>query len=245
MKADRETLVRDIAVEHPQAVRVFESHGIDYCCGGRRPLEEACREANVAVEKVLEELAQPKAADEPDQRWQEASLADLADHIVEKHHAFVRQESPRLTALASKVRSRHGSIHPELTKIEETFGALAFELNHHMLKEERVLFPMIKRLEEASRSAPSTAGEYRNVEFPIRQMMSEHDNAGELLSAIRSETGQFRAPGDACPSFRALYHGLEEFERDLHRHIHLENNILFPRAVLATNLTTEESGVTL
>jgi regulator of cell morphogenesis and NO signaling len=243
MNTDRESLVRDIAAEHPQSVRVFEAHGIDYCCGGRRRLEEACRAANIAVETVLEELHQPPAVDQPDRNWNQASLADLAGHIVEKHHGFVRQESPRLTALAAKVRSKHGSAHPELVTLEEIFNDLAAELEMHMLKEERILFPMIKRLEEASRSAPSSASAFRGVEFPIRQMISEHDGAGELLSRIRSETAQFSVPSDACPSFRALYHGLEEFERDLHRHIHLENNILFPRAMEATRVGAEETSV--
>jgi regulator of cell morphogenesis and NO signaling len=232
MKADSKTTVREITPDYPQAARVFESFGIDYCCGGKRPLEEACRQANVAVDTVLAALRRPLAAEEVlDGPWTSAALGDLADHIVLKHHAFVRQESPRLAQLLQEVRRRHETAHPELRRVDELFGALASELALHMLKEEQILFPMIKRLDEAWRADGADEASFRRIEFPIQRIMAEHDDAGEALSGIRSATTAFQPPADACPSFRALYQGLEEFERDLHRHIHLENNILFPRAV--------------
>jgi regulator of cell morphogenesis and NO signaling len=244
MNLASETTVRDIALENPQAARVFEFFGIDYCCGGRRPLDEACRQANVSVDTVLEVLRRPAPVEEGlDDRWNSASLAKLADHIVETHHAYVRRESPRLTDLLEKVRSRHATAHPELRRIQELFHGLASELADHMLKEERVLFPMIKRLEEARQVDEAGGASFRGIEFPIQRMMAEHNDAGEALSGIHSLTAAFQPPADACPSFRALYRGLEEFERDLHRHIHLENNILFPRAMEMTRTVQENCSV--
>ena len=245
MKADLQTTVREIVFEDPRAARVFESFGIDYCCGGKRPLEEACRQANVAVDRVLAELRRPvEAAEIPDARWNLVPLNDLVDHIIHKHHAFVRQESPRLTELLQKVRTRHIDAHPELNKVGELFDTLTSELAFHMLKEERVLFPMIKRLEEAGRSGSLTDGEsHCAIEFPVRRMMAEHEGAGEVLSGMRSLTSGFQPAADACPSFRALYQGLQDFESDLHQHIHLENNILFPRAVEIAGTTREVASV--
>jgi regulator of cell morphogenesis and NO signaling len=215
VKADLQTTIREIAFENPRATHVFESIGIDYCCGGKRTLAEACRQANVAAEQVLAELQRPLQAGEiADAQWNTASLTELVDHIINKHHTFVRQESPRLTELLQKVRTRHIDAHPELNKVGASFDSLASELAFHMLKEERVLFPMIKRLEEASNSGSATGGEsHCAIEFPVRQMMIEHEDAGEALSAMRSLTSGFQPPLDACPSFRALYQGLQDFEK--------------------------------
>ena len=234
METNTHTNVRSIVVENPQAFRVFEAHRIDYCCGGERPLGEACRNANVAVETVLNELERTEGEVSAAEDWNKASLTALADHIVEKHHGFVRRESARLTDLLKKVKAHHLQGHPELNRVGELFEALSTELAMHMMKEEQLLFPMIRRLEEAPRNRAAAGSEFCSVEFPVRQMMLEHDDAGELLRQIRKETSEFQAPPDACLSFRALYHGLKEFELDLHQHIHLENNILFPRALEAT-----------
>jgi len=231
MSVALETTVRDIALENPHAVRVFESFGIDYCCGGGHSLEEACRQANVDAEALREALRRPADADdEAGRNWAAASLEELTDHIVSRHHTFVRRETARLTELLGKVKAKHMANHPELKPIDESFQALASELKLHMRKEEQVLFPMIGQLEEASREEDADTAAFAGIAFPIERMISEHEDAGEVLRSIRSQTGGFQAPADACPSFRALYQGLEEFERDLHRHIHLENNILFPRA---------------
>ncbi len=220
--------IREIAVTNPAAVRVFESFGIDYCCGGGKSLEEACAQQGVPIEKVLESLAapQPAAAGDADQ-WQDATLTALIAHIVGKHHGFVRRETPRLLALLQKVQETHGASHRELQPIEEAFDALARELEVHMFKEEKILFPYVQRLEAGSATRPP----FGTVANPIRMMVAEHDSAGELLKRIRSASGNFVTPHDVCPTYEVLYRGLEEFERDLHRHVHLENNILFPRAV--------------
>jgi regulator of cell morphogenesis and NO signaling len=231
MSVDLATTVRDIAVEYPQAARVFESFGIDYCCGGDQSLEDACRQANVNADALREALRRPVGAEDASSgNWVSASLEELTDHIVSRHHTFVRQETARVIELLGKVRAKHEANHPELNRIEERFRALASELKLHMLKEEQVLFPMIRQLEEASREADADTAAFGGITFPIERMISEHEDAGGVLRSIRSLTGSFQPPPDACPSFRALYLGLEEFERDLHRHIHLENNILFPRA---------------
>jgi regulator of cell morphogenesis and NO signaling len=234
MTFEKNQTVREIAISHPQSVRVFENLGIDYCCGGKRPLEEACERAKVPLPALLEQLKQleANAVSPEEQLWAEASLADVMTHIVNRHHRYVREEAPRLETLLQKVVNRHVDGHPELAAIQETFGALVQELFAHMMKEERVLFPFVAEMETAAASSgPMPVGCFPTVEFPIARMLSEHDDAGALTSRIRELSGAFQPPEGACPSYRSLYHALEEFERDLHHHIHLENNVLFPRAV--------------
>ena len=234
MTLSADQVVRDIAIENPATVRVFESLGIDYCCGGKRPLREACERAKVPVERALELLAGTSTPASPEDaaRWKDAKLADLAAYIVEQHHAFVRREAPRLEALTGKVAEKHGERNPELSSIRDLFAAIAQELFAHMMKEENLLFPYLSQMESAVLAGePVPPPFFGSVQNPIARMLAEHDDAGELLAQIRKLAGGFHPPDDACPSYRALYHGLEEFERDLHHHIHLENNILFPRAV--------------
>jgi regulator of cell morphogenesis and NO signaling len=234
MTPTTEKTVREIALENPAAVPVFETLGIDYCCGGQRPLSEACERANVSVSRAVEMIAEAQRQDHAPTRdkWNDARLADLTQYIVELHHSFVRQEIPRLQALFEKVVEHHGADRPELLNIRELFGAMSQELFGHLLKEERVLFPYIEQLEDASRgNSPFPAGCFGSVEMPVARMLAEHEDAGALLSQIRNLSGDFAPPETACPSYRRLYAGLEGFERDLHRHIHLENNVLFPRAV--------------
>lgn len=225
--------VREIAIENPAAVRVFESLGIDYCCGGKRPLSEACESANVPMERVLDLLKKvEEAPSEPGTRWNESRLSDLTCHIINRHHGYVRQEVARLQPLLEKVAGKHGAAHPELLSIQGLFTAMAQELHTHMLKEEQVLFPYLQRMETAvSAQQPVPPAFFGSVGNPIAHMLAEHDDAGELTAKIRALSGNYEPPADTCPSFLALYDGLEEFERDLHQHVHLENNILFPRAL--------------
>jgi regulator of cell morphogenesis and NO signaling len=226
--------VREIAIQNPATVRVFESLGIDYCCGGKRPLEEACLRANLSLERVLSLLSSAKnsASEPPDRSWAASSIDELTTHIVGTHHQFIRSEAPRLIALARKVAEKHGPNHPELTSIEEIFSAMADELYAHLMKEERILFPVIRQIETAViTGGPAPAACFDSVQSPIARMLADHDDAAELTTQIRKLSNDYQPPADACPSYRGLYHGLEEFERDLHRHVHLENNILFPRAI--------------
>jgi|1185.fasta_scaffold69885_2 regulator of cell morphogenesis and NO signaling len=235
MTVDTAKTVRELAVEVPSAIRVFEKFGIDYCCGGHRTLEQACTVSKSQVDAVLAALtaAEGISAETQTTNWNEAPLADLMAHIMNKHHAYVRQELPRLGALATKVATKHGPNHPETSQVQEIFEALSDELTTHLMKEEQVLFPYVERMEEAViEKRPNTQSScFGTVENPVRMMMMEHDSAGDALRELRKLTNDYKAPQDACMSFQALYKGLEEFEADLHQHIHLENNILFPRAI--------------
>lgn len=226
--------VGSIAAANAATLRIFESAGIDYCCGGKLSLGEACEKANVPLETVVNALEkldrQPK--EQQIRKWSQASLSELIEHIVGTHHAYVRNEIPRLEALLVKVNGRHGAFHPALPRIQELFGAAAQELQAHMLKEERMLFPYIVNMETAIREQlPEPTACFGSVEFPISRMIADHDDAGELFATIRALANDYTPPEGACQSFIGLYRGIEEFERDLHQHIHLENNILFPRAI--------------
>jgi regulator of cell morphogenesis and NO signaling len=225
--------VREIALEQPTSIRIFEQFGIDYCCGGRKPLAEACSVKNVEVDAViaaLEAAAQTPAV--PREDWTEASLERLSDHIVSVHHAYVKSELPRLGALAERVVRRHGDTQLELTQIQAKLALLGQELTEHLAKEEVVLFPYIAKLERALATGSSLPrGCFGTVANPISMMTTEHDSAGTLLAEIRELSHEFTTPIGACPTYHAFYDGLREFEQDLHQHIHLENNILFPRAI--------------
>lgn len=244
MTPTAEKTVREIALEKPASVRVFESLGIDYCCGGKRSLREACLTANVTEERVLELLAQAAPGSEEDaEQWSHASFADLTAHIVSRHHEFVRRETPRLLALSEKVAVRHAKAHPELIALSDLFSAMARELSTHMLKEEQVLFPYLNSMEAAVVGGkPAPPAFFGSVRNPIAHMLADHDDAGTLLAQMSDLSGHYRAPADACPSYIALYHGFEEFERDLHQHIHLENNILFPQALEMEKASTSRAG---
>lgn len=222
--------VRELVVEVPNAARVFEKLGIDYCCGGHRPLEEACASANVAVDDVLRALEQNTdvSTGTPADDWNAAPLGDLVDHIVNKHHTYVKAEVLRLKTLIAKVVGIHGQNHPELEQVQIVFTELANELSGHLAKEEQILFPYVKQMAGGAGCGPSCFGTVQN---PIHVMMLEHDSAGEKLREMRHATSNYTLPPDACSSYGALFAALIAFEQDLHEHIHLENNILFPRAV--------------
>ena len=231
MLLDATKTVRDFAIENPSATRVFEKLKIDYCCGGNQPLRDACGEKGLDPNEVLhllEEAGQARVAPES-QSPESMPLASLINVIVVKHHVFTRDELERLTALLEKVCSAHGTNHPELLTIQSQFQTLRAELEPHMMKEERVLFPYITRLELATAGKqPVPFAPFGHVQNPIAVMMREHDAAGEILKAIRELSKDFATPDDACVSYQTLYNALQELEADLHQHIHLENNILFP-----------------
>jgi regulator of cell morphogenesis and NO signaling len=233
MTTAADTIVRKIALDNPASARVFESLGIDYCCGGNLPLKDACLRANVSPESVLKLLDDLDAArqGEPEE-WLNAPFAELTGHIVSRHHGYVRTEAPRLLALLEKVTSKHGAAHPELAEIGTIFATVFQKLSVHMLKEEQVLFPFLNSMDAAHRSGqPLPAAFFESVRNPIASMLTDHNDAGESVGWIATLSGGYRTPPGACPSYIALYTGLAEFERDLHRHVHLENNILFPRAL--------------
>jgi len=227
--------VRELAVAVPGATQVFEKFGIDYCCGGNRTLEQACQGAHVSLDQLEDALAsagQISSGFRNDRRWQVEPLVDLIDHIENNHHKYVRETCLRLEPLFDKVCSVHGKNHPELPLLRDIFGGLAQELSTHMMKEEVVLFPYIARMEEAAiESSPVIPPPFGTVRNPVAMMIHEHDDAGAALQQLRQASNGYTAPLDACASYRALYQALADFETDLHQHIHLENNILFPRAI--------------
>ncbi|MBO0857389.1 MAG: iron-sulfur cluster repair di-iron protein [Chloracidobacterium sp.] len=236
MNINDKTTVRELAAGALGATRVFESFGIDYCCGGHRTLADACREASLPVEDLTRSLEEAESASQPgaERDWRHESLAALTEHIIDTHHFGARREIDRLEKLFDKVCSRHGEKHPELFDAQKTFSQLKQDLIPHMLKEEQVLFPYITRLEEAAvegRAVPPPF--FGTVRNPVRMMMTEHDTAGDLLRRLRGITNAYTTPPDGCVSFQTLCQAMAAFEADLHQHIHLENNILFPRAVEA------------
>lgn len=225
--------VREIALEQPSSIRVFEHFGIDYCCGGRRPIAEACAAKGIETSAVIAALEKAAEADgAPVNNWATQSLTALITQIVDVHHAYCRNELPRLATLAERVVRRHGGDKPELLVIQAKLAQLSEELTEHIAKEEVVLFPYVKKLQCATvENTPEPQSCFGSVENPVAMMMREHDAAGVLMGDIRELSRGFTPPIGACPTFHAFYSGLHEFELDLHQHVHLENNILFPRAI--------------
>jgi regulator of cell morphogenesis and NO signaling len=244
MNINATNTIRDLAVGIPGATRVFENFGIDYCCGGHRTLADACQTASLPVEDLVRSLGEAERVSQSGgegRDWQRESLKSLAEYIIDTHHVFTRRELDRLEKLFDKVCARHGETYSELFEARRAFAHLKRDLIPHMLKEEQVLFPYITRMEvamgEQRAVPPPFFGTARN---PVRMMMMEHDAAGDLLKQLRHVTNSYTTPPDGCISFQTLYQALAALEADLHQHIHLENNILFPRAVEMEENTAPE-----
>jgi regulator of cell morphogenesis and NO signaling len=241
MELAADTHVADIAAHNPAAIPVLQRHGIDFCCGGRRPLAEVCHDRGLDVDAVRDEIAAATAETAetaaPERDWTEAPLADLTAHIVTRYHGSLRVELPRLAAMADRVLAVHGAKHPDvLPALVRTLQALRTELESHIAKEEQILFPWIEELERRGGNGSTGRGAEAtpatpSVGAPIAMMESEHDEAAGALAEMLRLTGGYQLPEGACTTFRGLYHGLAELEDDLHRHIHLENHVLFPRAL--------------
>ena len=233
MSFNSETKVKDIALSGSAGRQVLEDAGLDYCCGGGNSVHEACLQADISAEEILNRLREnTKNTGPEDVNWTSMPLHELTRHIRGKHHRYVREAIPRTQALLDKVVAKHAKDHPEVSDIRRAFTEVGKEMIMHMQKEEQILFPYIDKLELAACAHESVEPPFfQTVKNPIHAMMKEHDAAGELVKQIRGLSGEYTAPADACASFKALYQGLKEFEGDLHQHVHLENNILFPRAV--------------
>ena len=233
MDFSNDSRVKEVALSNPGARRILEDAGVDYCCGGGKSLQEACLHADVSAEEILQRLRQNSELVGPEEtEWTSAPLADLTRHIRERHHRYVREAIPRVRALLTKVRETHGAKRREIEEIEKLFGDVAHEMLMHMQKEEQILFPYIDALERsANGNGPIEPPFFQTVRNPIHAMMKEHDAARDLVKQIRTASGEYAVPEDACTSYKAAYQELREFEADLHQHVHLENNILFPRAV--------------
>ena len=213
----------DLVTADPALARQLERHGLDYCCGGSRTIAEACASQRLDVDAVIAELTTDSVRPSP--AWTTMAADELVDHIEATHHRYLWQELPRLSALIDKVTSVHGARHPELDDVACCFNALRADLEPHLLKEERVLFPMIRELATAHVRPTFHCGSVRN---PISVMEREHDTAGALLARLRELTGGYTSPADGCTSYEMLYRGLAELEADTHLHVHKENNVLFP-----------------
>ena len=233
MTATEDMTVREIVASDFRAAEVFQRHGIDFCCRGNRSIEDACASAGISVEGILREVAEitaPPGSGGP--RFNSWDLGSLVTYIQVNHHAFVRRTIPVLLTHTQKVAKVHGDAHPELREVAHLFGLVAEEMTSHMAKEEHILFPYIVALEQASaanNSRPATP--FGTVRNPIRMMEAEHESAGDAMARIRALTSGYAIPEGACTTYRVCLQELEAFERDLHEHVHLENNILFPRAL--------------
>ncbi len=222
--------VGDIAALNPAVARVLESAGIDYCCSGRTTLACACASKGVDADQLLAQIEHARQGASPAERtWTDATMTELADHIQETHHAFVRAELPRLVAMARKVDSAHGARRPELAELAAIVADLEREMTSHMQKEEQVLFPALRTMEAGCPGPGASFGWI--ADGPIRCMMQEHDHAGRALERMRQLTGGYRLPPGACTTYQVLFQGLAAFEANLHEHVHKENNILFPQAL--------------
>lgn len=226
--------ISEIASRSLGAVRVFERLGIDYCCGGKRPVEDACKELGLDATAILAELdaaLTSRPADETD--WNRGSLRELIHYIVGKHHEYLKLELPRLAQRLEKVMRVYGEQDKAtLEPLPRLFNGLRAEMELHMHKEEMILFPFMERLEaEVNNGRPAPPAPFGSVANPIAMMEHEHDSAGAALKRMRESTNGFAVPDYACVTYRSLLDGLRELEQDLHIHIHLENNILFPRAI--------------
>ncbi len=221
--------VGELVRDNPARARVFESVGIDYCCGGKTPLGNACREKGLDLSVIMERLREcDLGGTDGDASPAGMSLTALADKIEQSHHAYLRAELPRLVLLSNKVASAHGERDPRLLRVRDVVASFASDMSAHMLKEERILFPMIRALDSGTGQSLSHCG---SVADPIRQMEAEHEGSGEDLASMRELTDGFVAPAGACNTYLAMLDALAGLERDTHEHVHKENSILFPRAI--------------
>lgn len=214
-----------------KAASVFEKYDLDFCCKGKRSLQQACAEKSLPVEQVISELQTITNEPEIPVDFNKMSLAQLTNYIVVTHHDYVKKEMPQIFAHLQKVASKHGDRHPELFKVLETFSAVKEEMELHMEKEELILFPRIRSLESQRAEKKEFNPNINYLRSPINMMEEEHEQAGRLLEEISHLTNNYTAPADACTTYRLSFAALQAFELDLHHHVHLENNILFPKAI--------------
>ena len=231
MTGEQQETVGELAAKDLRKAEVFKKYGIDFCCGGSKTLDEACEEKGLDKESVEKELEGNQTQAMQFVRFNQWKPAFLADFIVENHHQFVKNRIPEIKKYLHKIAQVHGPNHPELHNLKDAFSYLADELKHHMKKEEDILFPYVRELQEAvMKNRTTEKPHFGSVENPIRMMEQEHQNAGDNMENIRRITSDYTPPEDACASYHFAFQMLEEFDGDLHQHIHLENNILFPEA---------------
>ncbi len=233
-KAIQELTVAEIVANDYRTAEVFKKHGIDFCCGGKKTIERVCRDKAVNIDILQKEIeAIQNTEDISEHAFNEWSLSFLIDYISNVHHAYVKRNMSLITEFAQKVALVHGDHNPENRDIAKLWDSIVSDLTQHMQKEELMLFPYIKKLEQYSlgelKQFPKAV--FGTAKNPIRMMENEHDLAGNLMKHIEIISNNFTPPAHACNTYRVLYAKLQEFQNDLHAHIHLENNILFPKAI--------------
>jgi regulator of cell morphogenesis and NO signaling len=239
MQINTNTIVGDIVRSNFKTAQLFEKNNIDFCCGGGISVAEACKNANIDPNQLLPEIEQLLQVSDPDSKYIEGlELDELSDYIVKRHHSYVRENIPFLTQKLQKLCDVHGENHPELFEVNKLFSETAGNLTMHMQKEEMILFPYIRNMVKQKQGGPETA-QLGNVLGPIEVMNIEHQAEGERFEKIGALTNGFATPADGCNTYQVTYKTLQDFEQDLHRHIHLESNILFKKAIdLEKELTT-------
>ncbi|HET9056500.1 MAG TPA: iron-sulfur cluster repair di-iron protein [Chitinophagaceae bacterium] len=231
MNSIQNKTVAELVAEDIQKAHVFKKYGIDFCCGGNISVETATRKKGIDVNNIFEELenvSRKPTINPPYDKW---NIGFLASYIEQTHHTYVNEAIPMLNAYAEKVCKVHAQNHPPLLKIKSLMEAVFAELGAHMMKEEKILFPYIKQMDEAlAKGIPLPVSHFGSVNNPIHIMEAEHETAGNIFKEISELTNNYNPPEWACNTFKAFYDKLSEFEEDLHIHVHLENNILFPKA---------------
>jgi regulator of cell morphogenesis and NO signaling len=231
MLVERENKIGEVVAMNFETARIFEDLGLDFCCGGKKTIEAACNEKGIDPVTVLDRLEKVEDSNATASHFSKWDVDFLSDYIINNHHSYVQNSIPGIERHLEKVVNAHGERNPELKKVQEVFFSLKEDLLSHMLKEEKMLFPYIKKLNFANKhSMEVTSPPFGSVDNPIKVMEDEHRNAGNELEQIGKLTNNFTPPENACGTFKVLYSELKDFEKDLHIHIHLENNILFPKA---------------
>lgn len=238
LSGETEETLGEIAVKDLRKAEIFKKYGLDFCCGGKKTVKEACAEKGIDVTKVEQELQQadkvaPSSSNTRPLPYNEWTLDFLADYIVNTHHSYVRKTIPTLRQYSEKVTKVHGDKHPELKTINKLVQEVCDEMSEHMLKEEGILFPYVKQIvnNKKTKTPQHSFGNFKSIQEPIDEMESEHDFVGRNMEEARNVSNNYALPEDACASYSFLFKTLDEFENDLHIHVHLENNILFPKAL--------------
>ncbi len=225
--------IGEIVADDYRTAAIFEKHGIDFCCGGKSPLTVACKERGIDPAALAREIEAAKSAPaDRSQNYAAWSLSFLADYIVNTHHTYLRENMPQIAAYAHKIAQVHGPNHPELVEIAATFDQVATDMAAHLTEEEQVFFPAIKRVEASQQARkPADTKDLETLMHSFQTLSHEHEAIGDATHRIRHLARDYAIPPDVCNTFVVTYHKLKEFEDDLHKHVHLENNILFPKAL--------------
>ena len=232
MNINNETLVSYIVADNYKTAEIFKAYGIDFCCNGNRTIEKVCETNNVDIEILIDKIAEAYKEESIPEEYQSWDIDFLSDYIYNKHHKYIENKVPEIKEYLIKLCQVHGTFHPELLEIFNLFSASSEDLIVHMKKEELILFPYFKKLAEANRNKSLLSNNgVKSIKNPITMMHQDHDNEGKRFRYISELSNGYSPPIDACNTYKVTYSLLQEFEDDLHKHIHLENNILFKKAI--------------